>query len=561
MANGLRQLRTTSVVWMLLSVAAIAFAQGPEPQSAIDPPPEVDLSGASLRGKVTDATTLQPIGNLAIGLKSTSGIALAWQTKTSADGTFSIPNLATGEYTLTIGGLRTGYARHSQTVVLKTFGETSLDMKLSPAMSLRGRVITQGGAPVVKAKVTARAIGYVRSRPWLLESRSATSGEGGEFVLDNVTTDVPFVVRISPTDPKIEATPKATPEGLLRWKEQPPRKVHSLIYYPNSLTREGALPLRVDGNAAPPYLELVVPEASAWCVRGGFASARADVTTGTVQLMLFEPAVQSQFVLTTGAVSLSGDFEICGLLPGEYQLVAVDFADRELRANAAQRFVLGDRHEQLKDLVLGPRFELKGTVRCEPEACEADALSGVVVEVYPSGRISVMGDGAGAILSNGRTFELTGKVFADDYEVDVARLPERLYVTSVLLGGDEIWGRRFQARPDELTVTLRQDGPVLRGTVVDRDANLQPDRVVVLVAPTFPALLPGQARAGRTSGDGRFNLSGFPPAEYIVYVAEEIDPSRALLQDNIRRRLAKGGLKKIRLEPGDEISLTLETQE
>ncbi len=102
---------------------------------------------ATLRGRVLDGRTAQPVAGVRVGVVGPGGHAFA---RSAADGRFELPGLAPGRSTLTADEPR--YAPWSlHQLDVPAGGALVRDVALAPAAVLVGRVLDEGGLPVADA--------------------------------------------------------------------------------------------------------------------------------------------------------------------------------------------------------------------------------------------------------------------------------------------------------------------------------------------------------------------------------------------------------------------------
>ena len=87
----------------------------------------------TLSGSVTDTSASNPVSDAVVAVPS-----LRTATPTSDDGTYKLPDVPDGEYTVTVS--RIGYAASSATVTVS--GATTQDFELSPVRIVTGEVVT-----------------------------------------------------------------------------------------------------------------------------------------------------------------------------------------------------------------------------------------------------------------------------------------------------------------------------------------------------------------------------------------------------------------------------------
>jgi Carboxypeptidase regulatory-like domain len=125
---------------------------------------------ASIRGRITDKVSGEPIARAVVSASPADGRSRATATLTDADGRYSFPTLVPGRYFIRaepplFGARYVGAAYMGTTspnmIMTLTSGEerTSIDIALQRAYAISGRVVDVDGEPAARVRIVTRPIG------------------------------------------------------------------------------------------------------------------------------------------------------------------------------------------------------------------------------------------------------------------------------------------------------------------------------------------------------------------------------------------------------------------
>jgi hypothetical protein len=497
---------------------------------------------------------------------------------TGTDGRFEFRNLAPGSYQLLAtrsGYLDTAYGQRgpsgSGRDLIIAAGATIDDVRLlmTATGALSGRVFDDTGEPLANVPVKALKYSYDEGQRTLTQVKVDETNDLGEFRL----------FFLAPGQYIISAQPQSSvaankifvmhAEGgksisfgeILR--DSPGDKLGEAyvpVYYPGTTDPQSATRVEVRPGADIRGIDFSLLRVSTRKVRGTVIDSTTGLpaSQGSVQLL---PRDEVTSETPAGGPGDNGRFEISGVLPGSYFLVAT----ARLGTSDDVRVMLGRipvevRNTDLNDLVvtLRPTIDLAGTVVVEGRAdgLPPDAHPVVTLE---SGRTGIFG-GLGQV--NGSFTRRTEVDFSGvpegEYRVVWSNLPSDMYVKSMRFGPVDALNVTLPIdyrTQDRFQIVFGTSVGTLEGVVLDKSRNA--------VAGARVALVPDAARRQRadlyqtTSSDdsGRFKLSGIAPGDYSLFAWEDIE--NGLWQDPefIRRHETSGKAVRI-LENGRE---TVET--
>jgi hypothetical protein len=146
------------------------------------------------------------------------------------------------------------------------------------------------------------------------------------------------------------------------------------------------------------------------------------------------------------------------------------------------------------------------------------------------------------------------------YQIDVAGLPENVYVASVKVAGREVRDTGFRVNSDysgPVEISLSEGAGVVQGAVKDQFGRPVIGAVVALMPSNRDLVYSNLFKEARTGQDGNFKIVGIPPGDYaIVAVADfEVAETRsAEFRDEYQTRTLRVPIKEGSLE---NLSLTI----
>jgi hypothetical protein len=255
--------------------------------------------------------------------------------------------------------------------------------------------------------------------------------------------------------------------------------------------------------------------------------------------------------------SYDGTFEIKGVIPGSYMLIAT------VRSNV-RGFVEAKRGRVLLEvgasdvngvaIPLLPTFELRGTVSFEEREIKNDGFFSVV---ELKNEVPTPGSPAEfvAAFNGSQEFTVEG-ILEGDYQVRLTNLSEGVYVKSIRYGGDDVLNGSLHLdgrAADRLDVVLATNPGTLTGTVVSRNGESLANAAVALVPDAAHRQRADLYRSAYTDDAGRFQLKGIPPGDYSAFAWEDIEEGLWRDPDFIRRSEAAG--KPVRVVEGGGVNI------
>ncbi|HXE75041.1 MAG TPA: carboxypeptidase-like regulatory domain-containing protein [Candidatus Xenobia bacterium] len=523
-------------------LAAFLFAASLQAQQPQPPPPEKCV----VEGQVVKAGTGQPLKKARVVLRKEESQETPQTVGTDADGKFQFKNVEPGRYR--VYAVRNGYVRQEYgqrgptrpgTVLTLAPGQQLRDIvfKLQPAAVIAGRVYDEDGEAVMGARVQALQFRYFQGRRQLFPARTATTNDRGEYRLIGLAPGRYFVsVTYTPTSLLMAGLGFEFPGGQAAVDEG-----YAPVYYPNTTDASRATPFEVKaGNEIAGIDVLLLPTRTAR-IRGRIFNAVTGKPGRESMLMIWprEEASRGFFTMSTQnrVDDPQGNFELKGVAPGSYTLVAIWWDSGKSYAARLPLDVGGNDIDGVQ-LTIQPGVQVAGSIRvegAEPAAAAAESTEASFekqtkldwTEVYvglATEDWSPFGGGSARAREDG-SFVIEN-VSDDSYRVTVSRLPPDYYLKSARMEGNDLLeeGLTIAGPPrSTLELVVSPNGARLEGVVL-RDSKPFSGATVTLVPDEKHRKRRELFKTASTDQYGRFTLRGIAPGEYKLYAWEEIEP-------------------------------------
>lgn len=463
---------------------------------------------AAIEGRVIEAGTGVPLGGVQVLLLGAPGEAQAAPVKTSEDGKFKFDQLTPSTYQVVVSTM-SGYFATTRRVPLSAGQRvTGLDLTARKFSVISGRILDSDRSPVAGATVAVRQTVYSNDRPMEMTT-SARSNDRGEFRIANAWPGPHYIV----VGGRVKHIQKWDPNEDEKGDKDEPILADVRTYFPNSTTREGAATVTVRAGENLEGVDVFLARERTVCVRSRLAdsSGGARILVRVEELAL---SVVSGFA--EASLAAGSGFQVCGIPPGSYRLIASQGADSADARYATEIFQVDKRSVRLPDIQLTAMVQMRGRLVIEG-AKETAALSAPVLVSLPAkdrqGRLDeqpiVSLDHAGAFV--------IPAAIPDEHWLQV-RLPDGYYVRSASVGGVDVWRNPLRVAADyELQLVLGTRGPILTGQVVDRENKPVSGATVMLGAAKSSALsAPDELLTRYSDHNGQFTFTGMAPGEYRI---------------------------------------------
>jgi hypothetical protein len=529
---------------LLPAVAALAqMGSVPRRQQAAPVNPE---DRGSIEGTVVNAGTGEPIRKAQVTAVSLERGGARESAATDSSGRFTIEGVDPGRWRLLAS--RNGFAESrggsQQTSTIVTVAAKqkvrNIVLKLAPAAVISGRVLDEDGEPMLYVQVQALRITYGRGGRRLAPADSATTDDQGQYRLFGLRAGNYFVRAMSPGAAVARGLRRAAP-GDAQDEGYAPQ------FYPGALDTTQAIVIPVRAGDEQHGIDFRFTPTRMVRVRGRVAGAAGGRGRGIMVGLASRREGASESPIFTGSDD-TGAFEIRGVVPGSYDLIAFQ-GGREGAMSAWRQIEVGESNVDGIELALKPGADLKGQVRVEASG------SGITPPSAANARISLSSDGPSMPFNAPRpaTVEEDGSFVLNGagegvYRLDISPLPADCYIKSIRAGGVETVDGRIvvgSSGSGLIEVVLSAAGGRIEGTATDGDHPVA-DATVVLAPDGARRDRYGLYLDVKTDQSGHFAFSGVAPGSYTLLAWDEIE-SGAWRDPAVLDRYSKQG-KQIRVD-------------
>ncbi|HUP03488.1 MAG TPA: carboxypeptidase-like regulatory domain-containing protein [Bryobacteraceae bacterium] len=530
---------------------------------------DVALPGmkGSLAGKVLSAADGAAVAGVAITLRGLGFNGAAPQVvsaESDAQGRFSFAELAPGSYNVTAikqryAGLGPSVAGGAPVQVVVGEGQQVADyvLKMMPMAVIAGTVKDEAGQPVMGARVQAYRFVNQVGQPRMMSTGAQTTDDLGNYRLFGLTPGNYYVQVMKESERGLNAPIRAgvvgsavTTEGSAFMGAGPQQSIsissgaappspvapastpdtitgtiptdetaYLPLWYPNSAQQAGAAAIRVVMGANLSHIDFTWRRSHVVRLRGKVMNAG----TGSVSVTIEPAGFAMSYPVATAVVARDGTFEISGVGPGSYVLVArpmvqVMFEGALAAPSSGPSSRLAAQLVEVKDapmegiqLEMGDGRTVKGTIRMDDGSpVPQQHFFSLISESFGSAQYRP---------GTGDAFTLGG-VRSLPYLLDARNLPAGVYVKSIRYGGQDVPLSGFSMNGSgDLEVVLGAAG-IVEGSIVNATGGAAVEAGITVA----PASGSGQAHTGNADEDGNFYFGSLPPGEYRVAAFDSMSP-------------------------------------
>ena len=562
-------------------------------------------STASIRGRVTATEVPGGLARVTIELRRAGVNDAPVIASTTEDGRFVFSNLAAGQYRLT--ARRNGFvpAEFGQRkpggvglpIAVTAGQQRDVQLIMTPSAAISGRILSRTGKPVVNAEVMAMKASFQEGRRVLTLVQSARTNDLGEYRLYWLTPGK-YYVSSMPWDERpiaggvvLNATAPAAPVDIARMTvlagdtaraplgfqpNAPPSDVEAWvpIYFPGTATEDSAAVIDLEAGASVRGIDVLLAPVRPRRIRGAVTDAQGQPVSG-VQIFRSRNSSTSNTFTTEMVHPAAGTFEIRGVIPGSYTLLAIS-GDRagKVAIDVGETDVEGVRIPLAAGAALAGRVSIEGQL-------PAGATGNLRVSLRPDPLIPGLPIPASAVGADGSF--MFGQVLPGNYLVTVqplqpappaataqranampplpprgaAPLPptppalQNAYVKSVRLGSVDVLsnGLAIDAQPTSSLEVVIGANPGR----VDGDIGRQPNATVVLV-PVARMRRPDLYRSMLTDAEGRFDFQAVTPGDYLLFAWNDVESSAWMNEDFLKSYENRG--RTLRVAEGSRQSVS-----
>ena len=589
------------------------------PQVGVPPGTADDtVATASIRGYVVRVGG-GPLSKAQVMLRPVEGRRSSFGAVTDASGVFTLANIQPGSYRLEVE--RDGYVDREYgqvspsrpgTVLVLADGQEVRDVVINmvPTGTIAGRVYDEDGEPIVGASVRAMRYDYSDGEKVLNPVKQAQTNDLGEYRLYWLTPGeyqvaATFEARFRASFALRDAVRAADPnllglvqerlgdlvggrggallEDLLDQADDPLDEIYVDTYYPGTNDPMAASPIQVSAGSEVRAVDFTVLPTRAVTVSGQVVGPYSpdDGFVSTVDI------VPQNSVLRTGGNrgrgggrgfrgggNRDGNFELTGIAPGAYTLVATVRAGgrggggrggggrgggggQSQMVGFIDVFVGGEDIDSLV-VPVQPGVPIAGRIFVDQTATEIN-VSRLRVRFEPTRSLPL--GAPNARVGEDGTF-LLENVGQTDYRVSLTGLPEDAYVAEGRSGATDVLSSGITVHPDvsPLEFSISGAGSRIDGTVqVESNTAFTGAQVVLVPADSARDDLYEVASADQY---GRFSMRGIAPGRYRIFAWEDApsgayqDPDFVIQYDDYGEpvEIERGGLVTVqpRLIPAEQ---------
>ncbi len=534
----------------------LALAQAPPPE-----PPQLGL----IDGYVVRLGSGEPLKSAQVVLRPERGRSPVFGAVTDASGHFTLESIQPGNYRLYIE--RDGYVdqQYGQvspsrpgTVLVLAPGQQVEDLVISlvPTGTLAGRVFDEDGEPVVRANVRALRYVYQDGEKILTPIQQTQTNDLGEYRL----------FWIDPGEYFVSATFEARFRGGFGGgralvgrgggrggrggrggtggvigggflaESEPPEEIYVDTYYPGTTEPALATGIVLAGGSEVPAIDFVVLPTRAVTVRGRVVSPFAGEGAPVPVVAI----VSRNGLIAGGGLNLrggarggrggqneDGSFELTGVAPGPYTVVAIVRTQQGRGGRGGQGQLVGVAdievgEQDLDNVVVAvqPGVELTGNVLVDQSA-SGIATGRLRIRLQPANNMPF--NAPNSRVEDDGTFILSN-VSQATYAASITGLPPDYYLADVRFGAANVLAAGLTVTadpPGPLEFWISGGGGRVDGAVqIGTEESFTGAQVV---------LVPQEADRGRSdlyktaSADqyGRFSMVGIAPSNYKVFAWED----------------------------------------
>ncbi len=490
-----------------------------------------------VEGSVVNANTGEPLRKAAVTLRRTetaqaaAGLPRTYTATTDSAGRFVINDVAPGKYRLSAA--RNGFVESDYGVrdpqlagtvlTVEPRGKLSdIVVRLLPHGVISGRIVDEDGDPMASVYIQAMRYRYTQGRKQLATYGSATSNDLGEYRIFGLPPGRYYISASTSRGfggERFGPGPPQPPGG-----EPPTQQQYVTIYYPGTPDMATAAPVELAAGGEIRGLDLAMTKFRTVTVKGRVI----DATGSNRQRLMVSlmPREGGAFTSMRRApfIDPNGDFEIRGVTPGSYILVA-SIADRDRPLSARVPLQVGSSGVENATIQLNPPTELAGRIRVDGGS--NPGFSGVQIVLQRRDTAGGMfGPNPSARAQPDGSFVIAN-VTPDFYTLVISGLPEGSYVksarsneTDLLVHGLDL----VSGGAGAIDIVLSPNGATVSGTVMNDQQQPAPGATVVLIPEEKERReQPHYYRTVTADSSGRFTIRGVAPGRYAAYSWEYVE--------------------------------------
>ena len=494
--------------------------------------------------------------------------AAIFRASTADDGKFLLKNIPEGRYRLvaTRAGGTLMPAEYGQreprgrgTMLILADGQNLSGVRLSmaPTGSIAGRVWDAYEDPVPNARVLALEAVYQNGRRTFNTVQAVRTNDLGEYrlfwlppgryfvgVMRQDLRSFSFVVHVTRPDQfgrREDASSPVIRERVLD-DGRSVEETSVLVYYGGGTDERMAQAIDVlpESTVAAIDVPLLTDFVQSLHVKGVVIGSDGQ-PAANAQVRLVPMQSAPHVIIPTAVTDKQGAFNIRGVIPGSYVLVASagsssgysffeSLFDVGGGSSSALRIEVVDKDIENLPVALKPAVTLTGRLRVEGSASTKWAVTQARITILRDpdllGLPNTQGLGSRAAQQrpNGTPADDGSFVYAGlgqgDYRVNAGVIPSTAYVKSIQWGAVDVLrsGLRVENAPEaQLDIVINLDGGSLEGVTVNEKSEPLSSATVALVPDITSRNASYLYRSGTSDESGRFEIKGIAPGSYKVF--------------------------------------------
>ena len=485
----------------------------------------------SIRGQVLSMTG-EPLRKAEVTLRGSGRGANASATTTDSSGVFAFDNVPAGNYL--VSAQRNGFVRSNSPGVTVAAGQevTGGTIKLTPHSVIAGKVVDEDGEPLIGAMVAVSEERYVRGKRTLNTRSSTNVNDLGEYRLYGLPPGRYYLS----VDPRRQFGPPVN-----RTRESNLALV--TVYYPGVIEQSQATPITLTPGQEARGIDLQVRRVPTVHVRGIVTDENGAPTQNASIMVLNGDSMQNgPMNRHMSPVRPDGAFDVPGLTPGSYTLVAQRAARDRGRSTGVAQVQVGTRDVEGVSLRMIPGATIAGVIRTEENVnvqnvrITLDPVEGLPFDMHSSRTVG-----------EGNTFTVPD-VGPGRYRVDAVGAPDGYYLKSVQISGQDVTesGLTVSGAVGGLEVILAKGAGAVEGTVADAEGKPFSSAIVSVVPPQGKRDQWRLFKTAMSDQTGKFTVRNLTPGDYTLLAFDSTEDAAAVQNpEQLKQIESKGATVKL----------------